>query len=171
MQAIEVIKLLLNIGTPAIGKLIYYDALTASTKHFNLKRDPQCVVCGDNPTLTEIKEITIPCNSKSDDMKEIDVFQLRDQLNDNTIEFLLDVRMPHEYEAANLKGKLIPLPELEDQLDTLPRDKAIVIHCKGGVRSAKACQILLAAGFTDVTNVAGGTDAWRKHIDPSLPPA
>ena len=167
----EVLKLLLDIGTPAIGKLVHYDALATTMRNFTLNRDPQCALCGDNPTINEIKEMKLRPSKENNGMKEINVVELKNKLDNNQVEFLLDVRMEQEFEAANLGGFLIPLPELMENLDSIPRDKAITIHCKAGGRSARACATLLEAGFSDVTNVLGGTDAWRQQVDPTLPPA
>lgn len=169
MQAMEAVKLLLDIGEPAVGKLVHFNALTTTTRHFKLQADPQCPLCGKNPTFKTLKDSHPQQSTNTKPMKEIDVFELKKRLDSNQVEFLLDVRMPHEYEVSNLGGHLLPLPELAEKLDTLPKNKAILIHCKAGVRSAKACYILQEAGFSDVTNIAGGTDAWRHFIDPLLP--
>lgn len=170
LQAMEVIKLILGLGTPAIGKLVHYDAFTTSMRTFKLKSDPECKLCGTSPSiltpqLTEFKSDTPNC------MKEITVQELNNKMQQSSLEFLLDVRMPQEFAAANLGGHLIPLPELEQSLGQIPKDTPITIHCKAGVRSARACFILMEHGYTDVTNVIGGTDAWREEIDPSFPPA
>ena len=166
----EVIKLLLDIGTPAIGKLVHYDAFSTTLRTFNLKPDPKCELCGENPSITEIKltEFVNTCDIQNF-MKEITVQELKTLMESDSIDFLLDVRMPEEYQAANLGGHLLPLPLLPENLDQIPRNKPIIIHCKAGVRSARACYTLLENGYTDVTNVIGGTDAWRAEIDPSFP--
>jgi sulfur-carrier protein adenylyltransferase/sulfurtransferase len=169
LQAMEVIKLILQLGEPLIGKLLHYDSLSASTRHFNLRRDPHCSLCGDSPSIRSLAITKFNNPTQPRPMKEVTVQTLKQLFDDDKVEFLLDVRMPDEYALANLGGVLIPLPLLEASLDEIPRNKAIIIHCKAGVRSARACSILLDAGFTDVTNVIGGIDAWRKEIDPSLP--
>ena len=170
LQAMEVVKLLLDIGTPAVGKLVHYDAFSTSLRTFNLKRDPECALCGENPTIKDI-QLTEFVNACQQDnfMKEITVQELKNLMDTDAIDFLLDVRMPEEFQAANLGGHLLPLPLLEDNLDQVPKDTPIIVHCKAGVRSARACYTLLQHGYTDVTNVIGGTDAWRAEVDPSLP--
>ena len=170
LQAMEALKLLLNIGTPAIGKIVHYDAFSTSMRTFTLKPDPKCKLCGENPSITTIQPTTFSTPNKTvNPMKEITVQELKVMLDNGAVDFLLDVRMPAEYEAANIGGHLIPLPLLENSLQEIPRDKPIIIHCKAGVRSAKACFILMNHGFSDVTNVIGGTDAWRAEVDPTLP--
>ncbi len=168
MQAMEAIKLILQIGDPLIGKMLYYDALTATTRKFKLRPDPECALCGASPTIKTLQHTEFK-HTTTTEMKEITVTELKERIETNAIEYLLDVRMPEEHQAANLGGELIPLPVLSDSLDQIPKDQALVIYCKGGVRSAKACHILMEAGFNDVTNVIGGTEAWRREVDPSLP--
>jgi len=171
----EAIKLLLGLGSAPTGKLVHYDALSTSFRSFSLRKDPECCLCGDNPTVTDLIDYHAFCGmpscSLTNAMKEIDVKELKQRLDAGSIKTLIDVRMPHEYEAANLNGKLIPLPEFADHISSLDPNDEIIIHCKAGGRSARACQQLLDAGFTDVTNIAGGIDAWRSMIDPTLPPA
>lgn len=103
-------------------------------------------------------------------MKEINVTELSEKINTEREKFrLIDVRMPHEYEVANIGGELMPLPVFENFLENLHKEEEIIIHCKAGVRSARACQFLVANGFINVTNVIGGTDEWRRKVDSDLP--
>ena len=172
LQAMEAIKLILDIGKPAIGKLVHYDALATSMRSFTLNPDPQCARCGDKPTIEGIQETKFKStNKQGNQMKEITVQELKNKMDQGTLGFLLDVRMPKEYESANLGGVLVPLPELMESLDKIPKDEPIIIYCKAGGRSARACLELMQVGYADVTNVLGGTDGWRNEIDPDLPPA
>lgn len=170
MQAMEVVKLLLNLGKPLVGKLLHYDALNTSFRNFQLKQDSQCVLCSANASyegigiaLNKNTQTTIT-NKMAMEMKEITVTDLKKRMDSDSVEFLLDVRALHEFEAANIGGELIPLPLLPDSLNLIPQDKEIIIYCKGGVRSARACHILTEAGYTDVVNVVGGMDAWIKEF-------
>jgi len=146
MQAMEAVKLILGIGEPAIGKLFHYDTLTNQQREFKLKPDPKCPVCGDNPTLDTLEAIKEEHSPKIT-MKEITVTELKSRLDAGTVEFFLDVRTPGEYEAANLGGVLIPLQEIAERYEEVPRDKEIIIHCKAGVRSARVCYFLMEQGY------------------------
>jgi len=174
IQAMEALKIILNIGQPPIGKLIHYDSLQTSFRTFNLRKDPKCPLCSEHPTITELVDYQEFCGlSPSQNlMQSITVSELKLQLDKGLDGLLLDVRMDHEVQAAKLETSLhIPLAELPQRHDELPQNTAIYVHCKGGVRSAKAINILAEAGFTELTNITGGLDAWRQDIDPSLPPA
>ncbi|MFC4993697.1 molybdopterin-synthase adenylyltransferase MoeB [Rubritalea tangerina] len=173
MQAMEAIKLLLNIGKPPLGKLVHYDALNTEFRSFTLRKDPQCPLCGDAPTVTDLIDYDGFCGvPNTSTMQEITVTELKDKLDTGLDGILVDVRTPQEVEAAALDGTLrIPLQELEARFTEIPTDKTIYIHCKAGGRSAKACAFLAAQGIQNTVNIKGGIDAWRDLIDPSLPPA
>jgi molybdopterin/thiamine biosynthesis adenylyltransferase/rhodanese-related sulfurtransferase len=165
MQAMETLKLILGIGTIPLGKLTCYDALSSSVRGIKLNRDPQCRLCGDSPEITDVSnaETTASdsCDFTSEHMESITTSELRTLLDNDFQGILLDVREPDEYAAAHIEGsRLIPLQTLPDQLDSLPKDQEILIHCKSGRRSAKAVELLLENGFTAVKNVEGGIDAW-----------
>ena len=164
LQAMEAIKILLNAGTPPLGKLIHYDALNTSFKHFNLRKDPQCPLCGENPTIKELIDYEEFCGVKPPEtMTEITVTELRDKLAAGLDGKLIDVRMPDEHAECSIDGStLIPLPEIPARHTELPKDTTLYIHCKGGVRSAKACAYLSDQGFTDLVNIKGGMDAWLE---------
>lgn len=165
IQAMEAIKLILGTGTPPLGKLTIYDALGSSFRTITLRRDPSCRLCGDHSTIDSVSnpETLAPAYCEiHTDMETITTSELRQRLAAPDFDaFLLDVREPDEYAVANIpQATLIPLGTLEGRLGELPKDTEILIHCKSGRRSARAVDLLLANGFTDVKNVEGGIDAW-----------
>ncbi len=179
IQATEAIKLILGAGDPLIGRLLLFDALQMTFRTLKLKRDPACPVCGDNPTVTALIDYDQfcgipPANTADEAGKlapelEISVVDLKDRLDRNDV-FLLDVREPREYEINRIPGStLIPLGELPKRLDELPKDRDIAVHCKSGVRSAKAVKLMREKGFTRVQNVRGGILEWIARIDQDQP--
>jgi len=165
IQAMEAIKLILGVGVPPLGKLTIYDALGSSFRNIKLRRDPACRLCGDNPNVDSVSnpETLAPAYCEiHEDMETITTTELRQRLSSGNFHaVLLDVREPDEYALANIPGaQLIPLGTLENHIAELPKDREILIHCKSGRRSARAVDLLLANGFTDVKNVEGGIDAW-----------
>ncbi|MDQ4000146.1 MAG: molybdopterin-synthase adenylyltransferase MoeB [Actinomycetota bacterium] len=179
IQATETVKLILGIGEPLIGRLLLYDALGMSFKEMKLRKDPNCPVCGENPTVTELIDYQEFCGIPQaqqaedvDELPEIGVQDLKEKLEAGERVAVLDVREPHEYEVANLEAqgaKLIPLGELPERLAELNQNDEIAVHCKTGGRSARAVKILQNAGFGNVYNVEGGITAWSEEIDPSIP--
>lgn len=168
LQAMEAIKLLLGIGAPPLGKLTVYDALQTTFRSLNLHRDPNCRLCGDSPEITSVTNsettASAACDNTTTTMQSITTLELRKILTDNFDGLLIDVRQPEEHAACNIpEAKLIPLSTLPAEADSLPKDREIYVHCKAGGRSAKAVEFLLDHGFTKVTNVAGGMDAWLKE--------
>ena len=176
MQAVEAIKLILGIGESLLGRLLHFDALKMKFREFKLRRDPECPVCGDEPTIVAPIDYEMFCSAgaasdgSADDAPEIGVEDLQ-QLRDSRAElFLLDVREPQEYEIARIGGAtLIPLGQLPDRLDELKNAQHVVVHCHSGVRSARAVQFLRENGFPQAVNLAGGIDAWSERIDPTVP--
>jgi len=173
MQAMEAIKLLLHIGKPPLGKLVHYDALNTEFRSFNLRRDPQCPLCGENPTITELIDYDQFCGMPSaSEMKEISVTELKALLDAGLDGILLDVRTPVEHICACIEGGVhIPLIELERRWQEISDCDTLYVYCKSGGRSAMACQILREKGIARVVNVKGGIDAYRDLVDPTLPPA
>ncbi len=178
IQATEVIKLVAGIGEPLIGRLLLIDALSMSFRTLKLRKNPTCPVCSEHPTQTGLIDYeafcgipTAPATSSEEDVPEMTVQEYKQRLDEGTAPFLLDVRKPYEYEIANLGAPLIPVDELENRLEELAsyREREIVVHCRSGVRSARAVRIMRGAGFSDVKNLTGGILAWSKEIDPSLP--
>ncbi len=168
IQAMESLKLLLEIGTVPLGRLTVYDALGSTFRHLNLARDPLCRLCGDHPDITTIANTetsaTPLCDShQQKPMQSITTTQLRELLGGNFTGLLIDVREPDEHAVARIEGsRLIPLKSLPGILDELPRDRDIYVHCKSGMRSSKAVRMLIDRGFTRVKNVHGGIDAWLE---------
>lgn len=181
LQANEVIKVLLGIGEPAAGRLVMYDALKLKFRELKVRRDPNCPICSDHPTITGLIDyeefcglpgVTAaqPVKEESQMIDEIDVQDLQRMRENNEDFVLIDVREPHEYDIVNIEGAvLIPLGEIEDELDNLEKDKPYVVHCKMGGRSAQAVRRMKEAGFSNVKNLRGGISRWVSEIEPDLP--
>ena len=176
IQATETVKLILGIGEPLIGRLLLYDALGMSFREMKLRKDPNCPVCGESPTVTGLIDYQEFCGipqaqvaEERNGVPEITVGELKSKLDNGDDINVLDVREPHEYEFANIGVRLIPLGELPQRLVELDRDENFAIHCKTGARSAKAVKLLQGAGFENVYNVKGGITAWSEEIDSSVP--
>jgi sulfur-carrier protein adenylyltransferase/sulfurtransferase len=170
MQALEAIKLIAGIGDPLIGRLLHVDTLEMRFRTIQLRRDPECPVCGEKPTITEPVDYHGFCGvPAASSVPTITVTELRDISSRSADHFLLDVREPHEHEAGSIKGShLIPLGELESRLHEIPRNRKVVVHCKAGGRSARAVAQLQKHGWTDVWNVEGGIQAWAREVDPAV---
>jgi len=178
IQATEAIKLIVGTGEPLIGRLLLYDALDMSFRTVRIRRNPDCVVCGDRPTVTQLIDYEAFCGVRPDvneaayadiQVNPVDV-KLRLEQGDDLI--LIDVREPFEYEIARIEGaRLIPLTEFVLRLPELEpyKDKEIVVYCHRGGRSLMAAQILLARGFQKVRSMYGGIDAWAEQVDPQMP--
>jgi molybdopterin/thiamine biosynthesis adenylyltransferase/rhodanese-related sulfurtransferase len=173
VQAIETIKLVLGIGEPLIGRLLHFDALKMKFREFKLRRDPQCPVCGDAPTITEPIDYERFCGTadtaEAKTIRTISVHDLKRKLTQAQPFTVLDVREPFEHEIAHIEGsKLIPLGQLKARLNELKSDQEIIALCKSGTRSAHAVQLLQGAGFMQSFNLEGGIDAWANEIDPAM---
>jgi adenylyltransferase/sulfurtransferase len=181
IQATETVKLILGIGEPLVGRLLLYDALGMRFRELKLRKNPECPICGDHPTITQLIDYHQFCGVPSPNQAppaqeakvnegEIDVLELKEKLDRGDKFTLIDVREPHEYKIASIPGaKLIPLGEFPQHVGEFNPDDDIVIHCRSGMRSAKACNILRAAGFQHVRNVVGGILAWSDKVDPNVP--
>src|SRR5438067_7274133 len=171
LQAIEAIKLIVGIGEPLVGRLLHFDALKVTFRELRLRRDPQCPVCGENPTIFAPIDYDQFCGARDDaSVPGISVQQLKDKMDaSNTFE-LIDVREPFEFEIARINGaKLIPLGEIPERADELDREQMLIVHCHSGRRSAEAVRLLKQRGFDNVYNLEGGIDAWSDFIDPTVP--
>ena len=178
IQATETVKLILGKGETLSGRLMLYDALNMKFRELRLRRNPECPVCGDNPTVTELIDYQQFCGipqqaaaeaEQAGKMPEIAPKDLKAKLDAGEDVFVLDVRQPHEYDIAKIEGTtLIPLDQLAQRVDELESTADIFIHCKSGVRSAKAQKLLKDMGFSRVTNVAGGILRWADEVDPSI---
>jgi len=171
LQAIETIKLIVGIGEPLIGRLLHFDALKVRFRELNLRRDPRCPVCGENPTIFSPIDYDQFCGSREEQpVPAMSVHELKRKMDGREPFELIDVREPFEYEIARIDGaKLIPLGEIGERLDEIQREQPIVVHCHSGQRSAQAVRLLQQRGFNNVCNLEGGIDAWSDHIDPSVP--
>jgi adenylyltransferase/sulfurtransferase len=179
IQVTEAIKLLTGIGETLVGRLTVYDALEMSYRTIKVRKDPDCALCGEKPTVTALLEDYEDfCGGVSEEAAEavvnstITVTELKDWQDAGKDFLLVDVREPAEFEIVRIPGSvLIPKGDIlsGEALASLPQDKQIVLHCKSGVRSAEALAALKAAGFKDAVHVHGGVLAWVKQVDPSLP--
>nr|WP_245870692.1 adenylyltransferase/sulfurtransferase MoeZ [Asanoa hainanensis] len=179
IQVTEAIKLLTGIGEPLVGGLTVYDALEMSYRKIKVRKDPDCVLCGPNATLTDLMEDYDDfCGAVSVEAQEatldatITARELKEWQDAGKDFFLVDVREPAEYEIVRIPGStLIPKGDIlnGEALANLPQDRQIVLHCKSGVRSAEALAAVKAAGFKDAVHLQGGVLSWIKQIDPSLP--
>jgi len=177
MQAVEAIKLILGIGDSLLGRLLHFDALKMKFREFKLRRDPQCPVCGETPSILAPIDYEIFCgagmtetNQTNAEAPEISVEELKRRRDADEALLLLDVREPQEYEIARIDGAvLIPLGELPERLGELAGASNIVVHCHSGMRSARAVQFLRQNGIGNAVNLEGGIDAWSERIDPAVP--
>src|SRR5271170_3355741 len=175
MQATEVIKLILGVGEPLIGRLLLIDALGMKFRELKLRKNPECPVCGTHPTVTKLIDYDQFCGIRGEEkpvgngVPEIQVEELKRRLDAKEDVFVLDVREPHEYQICNIGGHLIPLNDLPNRVHELDSSREIVVHCKMGGRSAKAVAFLQQSGFSKVHNLAGGITAWAERVDPTVP--
>ena len=178
IQVNEAIKVITGIGEPLAGRLMIYDALEMTYRSVKVRKDPECPVCGKNPTVTELIDYEEFCGAVSEEAQEaaagstITARQLKDMQDAGENIFLVDVREPNEYEIVSIPGSvLIPKGEFLSgaALERLPQDKRVVLHCKSGARSAECLAIVKNAGFSDAVHVGGGVLSWVATIDPSLP--
>ncbi len=180
MQATEVIKLITGIGETLIGRLVLYDALTMRFRELKLRRNPDCPVCGDNPTITELIDYEafcgiMPVQPKAQEeamnvQYEITPKEVAGLLEQPNRPFILDVRNPYEAEIATLPvtDKLIPVDELHGRISELDPNVEMIVYCRSGGRSARAVDMLRAAGFTKIKNMVGGTLRWADDVDPTM---
>jgi adenylyltransferase/sulfurtransferase len=170
LQALEAVKLILEIGEPLVGRLMHFDALGFRFREVKLRRDPECPVCGENPTVRELIDYEQFCGgTMKQEENEVTVQELNERLQRADL-YLVDVREPYEVELCRIPGSvLIPLGELPGRLHEVPKDRDVAIHCKSGARSARAVKLLQDSGWSRVRNVKGGILAWAE-IDPSVKP-
>jgi sulfur-carrier protein adenylyltransferase/sulfurtransferase len=170
-QAIETIKLIVGIGEPLIGRLLHFDALKVKFRELNLRRDPECPVCGENPTIFSPIDYEQFCGARDEEaIPTMSPHELKRKMDAREPFELIDVREAFEYEIARIGGaKLIPLGEIAERVNELQRERPIVVHCHSGRRSAEAVRLLQKRGFANIFNLEGGIDAWSDQIDPSVP--
>jgi molybdopterin/thiamine biosynthesis adenylyltransferase/rhodanese-related sulfurtransferase len=180
IQATETIKLMLGVGEPLVGRFLIYDALKMRFRELKLRKDPECPVCGTNPTVTELIDYEQFCGIRPEapaqpagaavNEWEITPTELKQRLDAGDAPFILDVREPNEYQINRIPGStLIPLGELPRRHQELDPDREIVAHCKMGGRSAQAVDYLRSVGFSRIKNLRGGVLEWVDKVDPSQP--
>jgi molybdopterin/thiamine biosynthesis adenylyltransferase/rhodanese-related sulfurtransferase len=176
IQAMETIKLIIGRGESLVGRLLLFDALAMKFRELKLRRNPNCPVCGDHPTIKKLIDYYEFCGVRGEEspgpevqVPEITPRELKARLDHGDDIFILDVREPHEYQICNLKGHLIPLGELTRRVHELDSSREIVAHCRSGKRSADAVDFLKKAGFRKILNLKGGILAWSDEVDPSVP--
>jgi molybdopterin/thiamine biosynthesis adenylyltransferase/rhodanese-related sulfurtransferase/molybdopterin converting factor small subunit len=176
IQAMETIKLILGSGRNLKGRLLVFDALEMGFREFKLRKNPACLMCGENRTIHKLIDYYEFCGVRGEeapapDLKvpEITPRELKARLDQGDDLFILDVREPHEYQICNLQGHLIPLGELPRRVHELDSSREIVAHCRSGKRSAEAIDFLRKAGFRKIHNLKGGILAWSDEVDASVP--
>ena len=177
IQATEAVKLIIGVGEPLVNRFMIYDALRMKFRELKLRKDPECPVCGETPTVTELIDYEQFCGitgTVTDDVLleglDTTVKDLKTRIDGKDEVLVLDVREPQEFQICRIPGStLIPLNDLPQRLAELEGYKDMVVHCKSGVRSAKAVKLLHEAGFSNARNLRGGILAWIDEIDPSLP--
>jgi adenylyltransferase/sulfurtransferase len=176
IQVTEAIKVLTGVGDALVGRLMIYDALEMTYRAVKVRKDPECPLCGKNPTITELIDYEQFCGTVSDEAQlaaassTITASELK-AMQDRGDEFLLvDVREPAEWEIVRIPGAvLIPKGDLPSRLSDLPQDKPVVMYCKTGIRSAETLALLKNAGFKDAMHVQGGVSAWATQVDKTAP--
>ena len=178
IQAIEAIKLILGIGSPLIGRLLLFNALKMQFRELRLQKDPNCPICGVNPTIHALIDYEQFCGIRGEEAppppvaasEEITVRELKDRMDRGEKLTVIDVREPYEVAIARIPGtKLIPLGQIAERAGELDPDSEIILHCRSGKRSADALNQLKAKGFQRLKNLKGGILAWSEEIDPSVP--
>jgi adenylyltransferase/sulfurtransferase len=178
MQATEVIKLILGKGEPLIGRLLLIDALNMRFRELKLRKNPDCPVCGANPTVTQLIDYQqfcgiVPETPQEKNLKngipQMTVKELKRRLDAGDDLQLIDVREPYEYQIAQIGGKLIPQNDVPKRLAEIDPKREVVVHCRSGSRSQRIAEFLKQAGYANVSNLAGGTLAWSDEIDPKVP--
>jgi molybdopterin/thiamine biosynthesis adenylyltransferase/rhodanese-related sulfurtransferase len=177
IQATEVIKLILGKGESLVGRLLLVDALNMRFRELKLRKNPECPVCGSNPTVTALIDYEhfcgiVPETPQEKNVKngipQLTVKELKARRDRGEDIYLLDVREPYEVQIAQIGGTVIPQNEVPNRLAEIPRDREIVVHCRSGARSQRIAEFLKQSGYTQVVNLAGGILAWSDEIDPAV---
>jgi adenylyltransferase/sulfurtransferase len=176
IQAMETLKLILKTGEPLVGRLLLFDALGMKFRELKLRKNPDCPVCGTNPSITKLIDYAEFCGIRGEEapapqtsVPEITPRDLKARLDRGDDLYILDVREPHEYQICNIGGHLIPLGDLSRRVNELDSAREIVAHCRSGKRSAEAAEFLRKAGFKKIWNLKGGILAWSDEVDSSVP--
>jgi molybdopterin/thiamine biosynthesis adenylyltransferase/rhodanese-related sulfurtransferase len=177
IQATEAIKLILGKGESLSGRLLLVDALNMKFRELKLRKNPECPVCGEHPTVTKLIDYQQFCGIVPETKQEqavkngipqLTVKELKQRLDAGENVFVLDVREPYEYQIANIGAKLIPQNDVPKRLDEIDRNREIVVHCRSGQRSQRIAEYLAQQGYGNVKNLAGGILAWADEIDPKM---
>ncbi len=177
IQANEVIKVILGAEGILLNRLLLFDAWEMKFRELKLRKNPSCSICGDNPTIKQLIDyeafcgLNQPVEEKKETLEEITATELNDLINKNSDVQIIDVREPHEFEIAQIPNtKLIPLGEVVKRANEIDANRTAILHCKGGVRSAKAIAALKENGFTGkLINLKGGITAWSDEVDATVP--
>ena len=177
IQAMETIKLILGRGESLIGRLLLFDALGMKFRELKLRKNPDCPICGTHRTITKLIDYEQFCGIRGEEhtpvqtgIPEITPAEVKKKMDAHEPFVLIDVREPHEYQICRIPGsKLIPLGEVPKRMNELDSADEIVVHCKSGMRSAKAVDLLMKSGFRKIHNLKGGILAWSDQVDPSVP--
>jgi adenylyltransferase/sulfurtransferase len=177
IQATEVIKLILGKGESLIGRLLLVDALAMRFRELKLRKNPECPVCGSNPTVTQLIDYQhfcgiVPETPEEKNVKngipQLAVKELKRRIDAGEDAYILDVREPYEYRIAQIGGKLIPQTDVPNRLAEIDRDREVIVQCRSGVRSQRIAEYLKQQGYPRVVNLAGGILAWADEIDPKM---
>ncbi|MGI8639333.1 MAG: ThiF family adenylyltransferase, partial [Pyrinomonadaceae bacterium] len=176
IQANEVIKVILGAEGILLNRLLLFDAWKMKFRELKLRKNPDCPLCGTNPTIKELIDYEEFCGlnqpvAETPTLEEITAAELNDLIKNNSEVQIIDVREPHEYEIAKIPNtKLIPLGEVVNRAKEIDSSRTAILHCKGGVRSAKAIEALQNAGFSGrLINLKGGITAWSDEVDSNVP--
>ena len=174
IQAIEAIKLLLGRGDTLIGRLLLFDALRMKFRELKLRKNPECPICGSNPTIKELIDYEEFCGLRGPSEQvgeefQITVAELKEKIDGGKAVVLLDVREPMEWEIARLdKAVLMPVAQVPSRVNELSTADEIVVYCKTGVRSGRITNFLRELGFRKVKNLVGGIDEWADKVEPEM---
>jgi len=176
IQALETIKLILGRGRTLIGRLLLFDALELKFRELKLRKNPECPVCGAHPTVTKLLDYEQFCGIRGEEhvpetkVPEITAPEVKKMMDERKPFVLIDVREPHEFQICRIPGStLIPLGDVPKRMHELNSADEIVVHCRSGMRSAQAVELLMKAGFRKIHNLKGGVLAWADQVDPTMP--
>jgi len=176
IQALETIKLIIGKGEPLIGRLLLFDALHMRFRELKLRKNPECPACGEHPTIDHLIDYEEFCGIRGQEAEpmaavpEITPVELKRMIDEGRDFRLVDVREPHEFDICRIPGSvLMPLGDVPARMNELDSAQEIVVHCRSGMRSARAVELLQKAGFRRIHNLKGGILAWSDQVDPSVP--
>jgi molybdopterin/thiamine biosynthesis adenylyltransferase/rhodanese-related sulfurtransferase len=176
VQALETIKMIVGNGRPLIGRLLLFDALNLKFRELKLHKNPDCPVCGKHPSIKQLIDYEQFCGIRGEEyvesanVPEISPTEMKKWMDESRPFVLVDVREPHEFQICSIPGStLIPLGDVPKRMNELNSADEIVVHCRSGMRSAKAVELLMQAGFRKIHNLKGGVLAWSDQVDPSMP--